>query len=176
MANTVSQLMSDLLATPTVMASVGEDHGRKRAKIARYSSVVGDAANHQYRLCKLKAHDRITSLRVWCSADAGMTVCDVGIFVPQIGKVGTETLVAVDQDGLADGVALQGALIGIEQYGVGTNAVNELLYGKQLWEACATGPATSPEIGTEYEIVVVVAGNPGGGGNYSWLIEYLAGD
>ena len=176
MANTVSQLMSNLRASPVVMSSIGEDHGRKRAKICRFATVSADGAGHQYRLCEMKAHDRITSIKVWNSADAGMTGIDIGIFTPEVAKVGTETLSAIDQDGLTDGQSLASAAVGTELYGVGTNAVAEADYGKQLWEAAPNGPADDPIVGTLYEIVAVVAGNPGGGGDYAFIFEYTAGD
>ena len=176
MANSLSQLMTDLRAIPTVLANIGEDHGRVRVKVCRFSTLVAEAAGHQYRLCEMKADDRPLSIKVWNSADAGMTGVDIGIFTPEVGIVGTETLTAIDIDGLVDGATLSSAAAGVEHYGAGTNAVPELVYGKSLWEACIAGPGSRPIVGTLYEIVASVAGNPAGGGDYSFLITYLAGD
>ena len=176
MVATESNLMTNIIAGVHTMNPVGEKHARQRIDICRIATVAAEVVNHIYRLTKLRAHDRVTSIK-WLADgnDAGWGDIDIGIYTP---STTTADPAVIDIDGLVDGDNLAtGLSVPTEILGGGTNAGAEADFGKALWEYCPGGPAAEPDPGTEYEICAQeVTGNPGGGVNFVFLIEYNAGD
>jgi hypothetical protein len=172
MAATESQIMTNRIADPITKTTVGENHARVRVDVCRLATLAADAAGHLYRLTQLRAHDRILSIQLVNTADAGMTTVDVGIFTPSDS---TTDPVAIDDDGLVvdyDMSSAQATPVEI----LGTGLTNAADFGKALWEYNGGGPANEPTPGTEYEIVANPGGNPAGGGDYTFIIYYTAGD
>jgi len=165
--------MTNVVADPVTVSNVHVKHARQRVDICRFSTLTADAASHIYRLTKLRAHDVVTSIQYLGTADAALTAVNVGIWTPSDT---TDDPVVVDADGLVDGYDLSsGSDVFVEILGTGTNAGAETDFGKGLWEYCPGGPASDPGA-IEYEICMQVAGNPEGGDNYVFKIEYTAGD
>ncbi len=176
MVATESNLMTNIIAGVHTMNPVGEKHARQRIDICRIQTQSAEVSGHVYRLTKLKAHDRVTSIKWMASGnDAGLGDVDIGIFTPESD---TTTPTAIDRDGLVDGDNLAtGLSVPTEILGGGSGAGAEADFGKALWEYCPGGPASEPAPGTEYEICATeVTGNPGGGVDFVFLIEYTAGD
>jgi hypothetical protein len=139
--------------------------------VARFSTLAAEGAGHIYRLAILDATDRVLSVRVVNTADAGMTTVDIGIWTP---SGSTSDPVVVDLDGLAVDINLSGAqATPIEALGAGNT--NQIDFGKALWEYAPGGPATQPAVGTKYEICAVPGGNPAGAGDYTFTIVYVSG-
>ncbi len=177
MVATESNLMTNIIAGVHTMNPVGEKHARQRIDICRISTVTAEATGHLWRLTKLRAHDRVTSIK-WMAGgnDSGMGDVDIGIYTPSST---TADPVVIDRDGLVDGdVFTTGLSVPTEILGGGSGAGAEADFGKALWEYCPAGPATEPAPGTEYEIVMTeVTGNPGATEvDFVFLIEYNAGD
>lgn len=173
MANTTSQLMTNNIAVPHAFNSVVENHARVRRDVCRVTAVAGDGAGHLYRLTKMSALYAVQSVKLANGADAGFTDMNVGIYTPSSD---TADPVAIDADGLVDGFDASSAqLTPLEILGTGTGAGDPADFGKALWEFAPAGPATKPQAGTEYEIVVQSVGNPAGA-DAVFIIEYTAGD
>lgn len=173
MANTRSQLMADFISDPQVMSKIGEQHGRQRVKVARFTTVAGEGIGHIYRLCRMRAHDRLLSIMDVRAADAGMTGIDVGIRTPSKDTVDPVQISAAADQSLVDALSRAAAQATPVEI-LGTGKTLALLLGKPLWELA--GIATEPVLGAEFELVMIPAGDPAGGGDTALVITYVAGD
>ena len=167
-----SQILTNLATTPTVMTKIREKHGRVRMDVCRFTVAATPGAGHFVGLTRLKAHDAIVSIRHIGDADAQFDDCNIGIYTPNDGT--TVTADKIDDNGLVEAINISGAdLIPTEI--LGTGVTNPEDFGKALWEYCGGGPATEPEVGTEYDIVLEIISNAAGS-DHTIIIEYLAGD
>ena len=178
MAATESQIMTNVIAAaPPALTTVGEKHARQRVDICRVASDISvDGAGHLYRLTKLRAHDRVTSIKYISETTMGGTDdMNIGIWTPSNG---TDDPVVIDADGLVDGYDIDTAVaIPTEMLGTGAGSGGVDDFGKALWTYCPAGPASEPEPGTEYEIVLQSVGDPiTADSNMVFIIEYTAGD
>ncbi len=171
MSATESSIMTNVIASPAVMHPVGEKHARQRVDICRVVVPASPGAGEILRLTKMKAHNRITSIRTVNDADANATDVNVGIWTPS-GT--TADPVVIDADGLVDGADLSSAIAFPTEI-LGTGLTNPEDFGKALWEYCAAGPASAPTPGTEYEICAQIVGDAVGC-DQTYIIEYTAGD
>ena len=175
MANSLSTIMTNILADPIELNRAVEDHGRGRVKVCRVATAAAQLVNHIFVLGRFKANDVITSIR-WNNdlADAGMADVNIGGYVAGDWSAADQS--AVDDNALADAVDMSGAAaLFAECLGSGLTTTGDLVT-KRLWEALAV--AAEPAAGTEYDIgmTTVTAGGPAATSNYTVIIEYLAGD
>lgn len=176
MANTRSDIITNLLAG--TKNPVGADGSRERYRRCEFPTLAAEAANHLYPLFRVSAFDRILTLNVSNTADAGMTDLNLGAYVAGDWTVADQALVAgTIEDRLVDGANRAAATTQpVNIWGTGTNSFAENLQGLPLWQVL--GLSTAPAPGTQYDLVLKAAGasNPAGGGVYVFEMDYVAGD
>lgn len=166
-----SQIMANVIASPTDMTKVSEKHARKRVDICRVTVPASPGAAHLLRLTKLRAHDHLLSVKHIGGADSNMDDNDLGIFTPSDSVTDP---VAIDANGLADDFDVAGAE-NFPREILGIGLTNFADFGKPLWEYAVGGPTDEPDVGTEYEIVVTITGDAVGS-EHVFIVEYTAGD
>lgn len=175
MANTRSDLMANVLATPTVLNRIQASGGRSRTKRALATVAGTESANHIFPLCRLKATDRILDLKI-AATDLGTTV-DADFGLHQAGDWTAADQTVVDQDCLADAVVLSSAADTVWRsiYGSGAGAVDPPNTGLSLWQV--GGVSAQPAAGTEYDVTMTLTTVTGiAAGSVVVLVEYTSGD
>lgn len=178
MANTRSDIITSLLATPPLMVNTMMFGGRKKYARAEFPTLAAEAANHFYPLIRIPADWCIIKMEVSNTADAGMTDLDVGPYVAGNWNLADQAVITGSTlDKFVDGANRAAATTQpVNIWGTGTNSFAENLQGKPLW--VQAGLATQPTPGTVWDIVLkaVGASNPAGGGIYVVEFELQAND
>ena len=168
MAVTKSQLFTNLTASPPVMTTVSESHGRKRAKVCRITTT----ASLFYALCRVNSGDRILSVKLWNPTTANATDADFGLYSVTDGAddpAGTEIK---DADILsATNNLASTANNGAEILGLGSGAVDEGDIGDACWSLAGDSVNTV----AQYDVYMQINGTTAGR-DITVIIEYLAGD
>lgn len=174
MANTRSDLITNLFAK--VANPLGQNGSRVRYRMAAVGTSSGHPANHLYVMFRVLATDRVISLNISNTADAGMTDLNVGAYVAGDWTLADQVVVpGTAEDRLVDGANRAAATTQpVNIWGTGTNAFAESLQGRPLWQQL--GLAAPPQPGTEYDICIRSVGDPAGGGTYVAEMLYVAGD
>lgn len=168
MAVTKSQLFTNLTASPPVMTTVSESHGRKRAKVCRITTT----AALYYALCRLNSGDRIISVKVWNIATANASDCDIGLYAVSDGSDDPSNPAGGDKkEILVDDMDLTSAQAGIESLGTGSTPLAEGLVGA----ACYTLAGDSVNTVSQYDVYLKLNGFTAAK-DATIIIEYLAGD
>ena len=165
-----SQLITDLIASPRVLATVREKHGRMRVDVCRVTIPATPGAGWLLRLTKLRAHDHLLSVRQIGDADANMSDCNLGIYTPSDSV--TDPVVVGSANSLIEAANLSA----IDEWPteiLGDGLTQPENFGKALW--VYAGVSTEPAIGTEYEIVMEIVSDAAGS-DHCFIIGYLAGD
>lgn len=198
MANTRSQLLTNKYPTaPTLPTrnTVLEDHGRRRSSVARTTIAAGDAAGHIYRFGEFSAHCTIRDIQVAIADVASAAISDIDFGLRSVSKSSTDPAQisaaadkvigeAVNLSTITNNtfysifgrrpVAAEAAIVGF-----GT-MMSAALQGKPLWHLTCADPTTplaseEPAAGTNYELVAITTSNPGAGGAFTAIIDYIGG-
>jgi hypothetical protein len=163
MANTPSDLITNIYARPRVLNKVSRAHGALYGAVATTAVLAADVDARIYPVVRLPADARIWALFVANSAIAGGTDYDLGVY--NAGDWTQADQAAKDADILVDGISMAtardemidpaqvlAAAIGsiFNCLGQGTNAITGIQMFRELWEHA--GDAAEPQAGTEYDL------------------------
>jgi hypothetical protein len=174
MSATESQIMTNIIADPAVRTTVKEKHARVRQDVCRVVVPASPGAGELLRLTKLKAHDVITSVKRIGDADANMSDCNLGIYVPSDDTTDPTLPSGLTSSTLSDATNLAAIAEAPTEF-LGDGLTNPEDFGKELWEYAGIAAADEPDVGTEYEIVLEIVGDAVGS-DQTFIIQYTHGD
>lgn len=173
MANTLSDILGNALASPSVPNDVRIDHGNLRVKVAEVAVAAADNDGHIYPLARFKATDRIIQAYLTNTAITSGTAYDLGVFAA--GNWNDADQSAIDADCLFDGQSMATARdIWTNLIGAGTNAPNAGEFADPLWSQA--GVAAEPEAGTRYDVALTGATVGSAAGTIQVAFLYVTGD
>lgn len=171
MANTPSDLMANIIASPQVKNDPHLHHGRVRVHRSEITVAVADAANHYYPIGRFKATDRILAVLVTHDdLGAGWANADLGVYPADDSWTAGSEPTALDTDGLADNY--DATLEVLVPTLVAFPVVGDM--GDPLWLLGAQSAAPAPN--TEYDLAWKVISEPAAAGTLQTIILYTSGD
>jgi hypothetical protein len=172
MANLFSDLMTNLLADPTVANEVGASHGRVRASVALVSVAAADDDGDIFFVERFKATDRILAVFCWNTAITAGTDYDLGFYeAEEHGSATTPT--EVDHDALGAAIDMSSARDALSEADAAMGIVAGLV-GKALWEMCAVAAAPDPPVQYDMALTANTVGTVAG--SILLIILYTSGD
>lgn len=134
MANKDSSIVTNLEATPRVMASSNELYGRIRSLVDSIEVAAADNDGDTYTFYPVPLEARILDVLVTNDAITGGTDYDCGFYKITDGNLGA----VIDKDILFDGVDISsGNATYASKLFSGTGAVDQANIGQRVWELCA---------------------------------------
>jgi len=168
----VSTEISNTYASPVVVNDNRQDHGVVHCKSGTIAWGANDLDNSIYRLCRLRAHDSVKSIRIFHDIANTTFTFDLGIF-PQTQSASVVVADATDPDAYASAHTHTTAdTTGLEH---AFEARNITAINQRVWEDA--GVATDPgNIWYELVISLTAALNSTLGGDLSFVVLYTSGD
>lgn len=173
MANTTSDLMGNLLASPIVPNFPRESGGALRWQRATLVVAGTEAIGHLFPIARLDARDRVRDILIGSTALGGTVTADFGVYVSGDWTVADQALKVVDV--YANLVDLTVAdLIPRSVLGSGAAANSAPNFWEQLWEDA--GDVATPTPGVTYDLVMGLTAVTGlVSGTVQVVIEYTSG-
>jgi hypothetical protein len=177
MANSRSDVMANLLATPMVRSGARLGHSRSRSKLITVTLDNTEAAGHIVPLARFGYLDVIH--QIWCSHPniAGATDVNVGVYASGDWTVADQTVRDVDilVDGYSMAVATAvGKWADITVAGAAGGHTSSTI-GRPLYLDAGRTEAQGQADGT-YDVAMTFVTDPGAAATIKVLIDYSAGD
>jgi hypothetical protein len=177
MANSRSDVMANLLATPMVRSSARAGHSRSRSKLIVVTLDNTEAAGHIVPLARFGYADIIH--QVWCSHPniAGATDVNVGVYSSGDWTVADQAVKDVDilVDGYSMAVATAvGKWVDITVANAAGGHTSSTI-GRPLYLDAGDTEAQGILAGT-YDVAMTFVTDPGAAATIKVLIDYSAGD
>ena len=177
MANSRSDLMANLLASPSVLNKVSLSGGRRRSKTATVVLDNTEAAGHLVPLARFDSGDYIEDVYICADTLAGATDVNVGVWTAVDWTLADG--VVKDADIFVDGMTMNNAGASDSVWlrmsvAAAAGQRTPAQFGRQLWQDA--GDTVAPPPGSQYDLVAQFVADPGAVATFKIKINYTARD
>lgn len=172
MANNDSTIVTNLEATPSVMADASQLYGKQRTLVESFEVAAADSDGDTYTLFPVSLDARVDDLLIFNDAITGGTDYDIGFYKITDNDLGA----AIDADKLMDGQTMASARsVFTSVLGLGTSAMDlGTEVGEKIWELCGYASIDAArEANPTNQVYVVITANTVGSATASLTVKLV---